>query len=1024
MFKCKMCGGTLKVEGNSRVATCEYCQTKQSVPKLESQVKADLYDRANHYWRGNEYDKAMAIFEQILAEDKEDAEAYWSLVLCRYGIEYVEDPKTKERIPTINRMQYTSIYADEDYKAALSYAEPEQAELFKKDAQIIDTIQKNILSLSSKEEPFDVFICYKESDEHGRRTEDSVLAMDLYNNLTRDGLKVFFARITLEDKLGTAYEPYIFAALNSAKVMVALGTKPEYFNAVWVKNEWSRYLALIKKGEDKVLIPAYKNMDPYTLPVEFSHLQAQDMAKIGFMQDLVHGIKKIVGVSPAQAAKADGNEKKILPLIKRAQLFLEDKDFASADEYAEKVLDIDPECAEAYVIKLLVSLKLCWEKDLLEAKVNLSKNQLFTKALRFASGELKQRLEGYQSANQAHFAKATKAPKSQKPEKQKSTQGGKKKGLIIGIIVAALCIAIVAVVLALTLGKNVDDNGDGEQEGYDYVVIFDPGEGAITSGESVYGFYAGERLGDRISSLPVPVREGYTFVRWVRESSGNQIPVSLGGTIVNSDLEIYAIWEREPSSDPEVGDVVCSDGTYNHRFNIGDYTAASCTSAGLTVQTCTECGFVKERTIAPTGHSLSGVFLFGGENGEFYKYKTCANCGLDVKGYYTNVTQQYVKEISILESVFGSSLVYNVINGIWEEGSNGVPVPSATGGTLTYEFELNANAFVDKIYLSGIGSGTWTLKACFNGGGEAVLGSGAFGGNVSSLVVNHGSNNAIAKLVLTVEGVTQAQTALWEIGLYKDEIDNEALIGITDGVHEHTYRYVTSKFPGELYGTQACTTCGEETAFTLENVTTTVMNGTPVITGTVYSPENISCLYNNNWTETTGTTFAGKNDAVSVEFTLNSAYLDYIAFKGHGNVGYIVKVLYTGASEYTTVGRGSFGDEMGIFKVQSNASIKKVLISHEEASQGTDFWQEVAFCRVQDGDTDETEKSEVFFDAGAGTVVEGNVQCFIETGSRLATGMLTLPVAEQYGYYFEAGIPKEQQRVLLTTQHRALQFLK
>ena len=26
--------------------------------------------------------------------DKEDAESYWSLVLCRWGIEYVEDPKT------------------------------------------------------------------------------------------------------------------------------------------------------------------------------------------------------------------------------------------------------------------------------------------------------------------------------------------------------------------------------------------------------------------------------------------------------------------------------------------------------------------------------------------------------------------------------------------------------------------------------------------------------------------------------------------------------------------------------------------------------------------------------------------------------------------------------------------------------------------------------------------------------------------------------------------------------------------
>ncbi len=71
-------------------------------------------------------------------------------------------------------------------------------------------------------------------------------------------------------------EPYIFAALNSARVMVVIGTRPEYYNAVWVKNEWSRYLALIKGGAKKVLIPAYRDMDPYDLPEEFSHLQAQE----------------------------------------------------------------------------------------------------------------------------------------------------------------------------------------------------------------------------------------------------------------------------------------------------------------------------------------------------------------------------------------------------------------------------------------------------------------------------------------------------------------------------------------------------------------------------------------------------------------------------------------------------------------------------------------------------------------------------------------------------------------------------
>ncbi len=74
-----------------------------------------MYDRANHFRRNSDYDKAMGLFEQILNEDKTDAEAYWSIVLCRYGVEYVEDPGSHQRKPTVNRTQFSSIFADEDY---------------------------------------------------------------------------------------------------------------------------------------------------------------------------------------------------------------------------------------------------------------------------------------------------------------------------------------------------------------------------------------------------------------------------------------------------------------------------------------------------------------------------------------------------------------------------------------------------------------------------------------------------------------------------------------------------------------------------------------------------------------------------------------------------------------------------------------------------------------------------------------------------------------------------------------------
>jgi tetratricopeptide (TPR) repeat protein len=409
VFKCKMCGGALEIKGNETVAVCEYCGTKQTLPRLDDDKKANLYDRANHFRRNNDFDKAMAIYEQILNEDNTDAEAYWSLVLCRYGIEYVEDPSSHKRIPTVNRAQFTSVFDDDNYKSALRYADAAQREVYEEEAKAINEIQKGILAISQKEEPFDVFICYKETDSNGRRTQDSVLANDLYHQLRQEGFKVFFSRITLEDKLGSAYEPYIFAALNSAKVMVVLGTKPEYFNAVWVKNEWSRYLALVKQSNGKkMLIPAYRDMDPYDLPEEFSHLQAQDMSKLGFMQDLIRGIKKIISVGTPKAAVKEtvvinGGNSNTAPLLKRAFMFLEDGNWEEADEYCEKVLDQDPENAQAYLGKLMAELRVRKQEQLAECEETFENNGNYQKALRFGSKEFQSALKNIAEQNKSNI---------------------------------------------------------------------------------------------------------------------------------------------------------------------------------------------------------------------------------------------------------------------------------------------------------------------------------------------------------------------------------------------------------------------------------------------------------------------------------------------------------------------------------------------------------------------------------------------------------------------------------------------
>ena len=367
IIKCKMCGGDIEISADKTFGTCEYCGSTMTLPKVDDEQRAAAFNRGNHFRRSGEFDKALAVYERIVAEDDNDAEAHWCCALCRFGIEYVEDPATYEWLPTCHRASFDSFLEDVDYLAAVEHSDGITRRQYQKDAAKIAEVQRGILATSQNEQPFDVFLCYKETGEDGQRTRDSLMAQEVYYELTEQGYRVFFARITLEDKAGAEYEPYIFAALNSAKVMVVIGTKPEHFNAVWVKNEWSRFLSMMKKDRSKLLLPCYRDMDPYDLPEALSVLQSYDMSKIGFMQDLIRGVKKVVDAAKPQETVTETVKETVVvhneggsnvqALLKRGSMALEDGEWGKADEFFEQVLNQDAECGAAYLGKFLASKK-------------------------------------------------------------------------------------------------------------------------------------------------------------------------------------------------------------------------------------------------------------------------------------------------------------------------------------------------------------------------------------------------------------------------------------------------------------------------------------------------------------------------------------------------------------------------------------------------------------------------------------------------------------------------------------------
>ena len=389
VLKCKMCGAPIETTDNNHLVTCGYCGSKQTIIDTNDEKKTNLFNRANQLRMNCDFDGAIAAYESIIGTYHQEPEAYWGLALSKFGIEYVDDPKTKKKIPTIHRSSFELFNKDSNFIRAVEYADIIAKEEYKNEATEITNIQKSILSISQKEKPFDIFICYKESDFEGKRTKDSVIAQELHQILTDKGYKVFFSRVTLENKLGTMYEPYIFAALNSAKIMIVVGSCKEYFNATWVKNEWSRFLSLMAGKSDKYIIPCYRDMNAYEMPEELLGFQAQDLGKLGFIQDLVRGINKLLGKEENKpTSRVVHTDVNIEALLQRAEILLQDKEYEKADDLLEKVLNNDPKNSDAYLLKSVISNNVSSIDELkLQDKEIIDTN--FKRALAYADDERK-----------------------------------------------------------------------------------------------------------------------------------------------------------------------------------------------------------------------------------------------------------------------------------------------------------------------------------------------------------------------------------------------------------------------------------------------------------------------------------------------------------------------------------------------------------------------------------------------------------------------------------------------------------
>lgn len=408
-IKCKMCGADLFVKQGQTYAECEYCGSRQTIPSQNSEKIILLFDRANRLRTAYQFDKAADIYEKIAVEFPNEAESHWGIVLCKYGIVYVTDPKTGRKMPTCHRTIPGTILEDPDYLAALSKSDEISSEIYRQEAEQIDQIQKKILSVVAKEEPYDVFLCYKETeDATGERTDDSWDAQDIYTELVGEGYRVFFSRITLKRRAGSEYEPYIYAALSSAKVMLVIGSRYEHLDAVWVKNEWGRFLEMMRQQPGKTLIPCYRNMDSYDLPKELRNLHGLNMADMLFSTTLKKRLERVIAKKNSYTQElTDMPNVSLENLAKRAQMFLESHDWEKAAKYASDILAQDPQWIQAYLIRLMAKAQVTKKQDLAQVPMELEKDPDFDAYVRGAASVQKEQMREFAREASRNFLYTT-----------------------------------------------------------------------------------------------------------------------------------------------------------------------------------------------------------------------------------------------------------------------------------------------------------------------------------------------------------------------------------------------------------------------------------------------------------------------------------------------------------------------------------------------------------------------------------------------------------------------------------------
>jgi hypothetical protein len=140
---CKCCGNKIEIAETARLATCPYCEKKQTLPLFSNLKLIRQYTEICTLRQSGQFAKASQLLDTMLQTVTEDSEWYWQRLLCRYGFVYLKknnpaNAEKKEWLLQCTLPTETPISADADYQAALQHATSETKSYYEAEGTLLE----------------------------------------------------------------------------------------------------------------------------------------------------------------------------------------------------------------------------------------------------------------------------------------------------------------------------------------------------------------------------------------------------------------------------------------------------------------------------------------------------------------------------------------------------------------------------------------------------------------------------------------------------------------------------------------------------------------------------------------------------------------------------------------------------------------------------------------------------------------------------------------------------------------------